>query len=157
MTSAFDPNQFLGAVLTSANTRRQPIPAGTNLPGTLGTPSTRQTEGKKESNQGVVYTWVDIPIEVDLTGNPPVRTLVGQDHVQLRYSFRLDVSPSGGIDLSPGKNNGLRILREAVGMNKDGESFSLLGVGGRQVLCSIGNRPYQGEIFDEIASIARLG
>jgi|SRR5215471_608966 len=156
-TSGFNPDLFLGAVLTTANTRRPPIPAGTNLPGTLGTPVSRQTEGKKESNLGQIYTWVDLPVEVDLTVNPTIRQLVGQDKVQLRYSFRLDVTASGGIDLAPGKNGGLRNLREAVNMNRDGEAFSIQGVNGRQVLCMIGNRTYQGEIFDEITSIARLG
>lgn len=155
--SSFDPSTFLGATLTQASVRRPPIPGGLSFPGTLGTPISRQTEGKKESNLGQIYTWIDIPIEVDLTTNPPVRELVGQDKVNLRYSFRLDITPSGGLDLSPGKNTGMRILREALNMNKEGEPFNLLMIPGRQVLCSIKNRPYQGEIYDEVDTIARLG
>lgn len=156
-TSGFDPNTFLGSTLTEANLRRPPIPAGTALPGVLGLPTARQTEGKKETNLGQIYTWVDIPIEVDLTANPRVRELVGQDKVPLRYSFRLDVKPGGAIDMAMGKNGGLRNLREALNKNNTGDSFNLLtDVQGRVVLCSISNRPYQGEVFDEIDSIARM-
>lgn len=155
--SGFDPNQFLSALTSEANVRRPPIPAGLSFPGTLGQPTARQTEGKKETNLGVIYNWIDLPVEVDISGNPQVRALVGQDKVSLRYSFRLDVTASGGFDMSPGKNQGLRILRDAVGMNQAGQAFNILMVAGRQVLCKIGNRPYQGDVFDEIDSIAKLG
>jgi len=157
VTSGFDPASFLGATLTDANTRRPPIPGGLSFPGTLGVPTSRQSEGKKESNLGQLYTWVDIPVEIDLTSNPQVREQVGADKVSLRYSFSLQLTPSGGLDMSPGKNNGLRVLREAVNMNTPGQAFQIQAVAGRQVLCRIGNRPYQGEVYDEIDSIARLG
>lgn len=156
-TSGFDPSLFLGATLTEANVRRPAIPAGLSFPGTLGTPTSRQSEGKKESNLGQLYTWVDIPVEVDITSNPQVRELVGQDKVNLRYSFGLDMTPSGGLDMGIGKNNGLRILRDALGMNVAGQPFNIFMAAGRQVLCRISNRPYQGEIFDEISTIAKLG
>lgn len=155
--SGFDPSILLGATLTDANVRRPAIPAGLSFPGTLGIPTTRNTEGKKESNLGQVYTWVDIPIEVDVTSNPQVREAQNQDKVGLRYSFRLDLLASGGMDMSPGKNNGLRILRDALGMNEPGKPFNLLMITGRQVLCRISNRPYQGEVYDEVEGIAKLG
>src|SRR5215468_1864483 len=140
VTSGFDPDTFLHAAITEESKRRPPIPAGLSLPGTLGTPTSRKTEGKKETNMGQTYVWVDVPIEIDLTGNPSVRESVGQDKVTLRYSFGLDMKPSGGLDLGVGKNNGLRILRDAVGLNVAGQPFMIDMVAGRQVLCRIGNR-----------------
>ena len=157
--SGYDPSIFLGATLTQANTRRPPIPGGTVLRGTLGKPATRQTTGTKETNQGVVYTWVDIPVELDLTQKTDVQEHVGQDKVVLTHSFRLDIltgGPGKGMDMSPGKNNGLRQLREAVDMNQDGQPFQMYAVEGRQVLASIKNDPYQGEVYDKIASIAHV-
>jgi|SRR5580700_1375550 hypothetical protein len=154
-TSGFDPTQFLGATLTEANTRRPPIPGGLSFPGTFGTPEARNVQGKKDSSKS--YTFVDIPVEVDLSSNPAVQQQVGVDKVNLRFSFSIDLNPSGGFDMSPGKNNGLRQLREALNMNAQGQPFNLLMVPGRQVLCKIGNRPYQNEVYDEIDSIARLG
>jgi hypothetical protein len=118
---------------------------------------TRQTEGKQEKNQGVIYTWVDIPVELDLTQKPEIRTLVGQDKVTLTHSFRLDISATGqGLDMAPGKNNGLRQLRDALDMNKPGEPFQLLTVEGRPVMANIKNEPYQGDVFDKIAAIAHI-
>lgn len=155
--SGFDPNTFLGSTLTEANVRRPPIPAGLSFPGTLGTPTTRQVEGKKESTMGRTFVFVDVPVEVDITSNPQVHQQIGQDKVNLRYSFGLDVTASGGLDMAPGKNNGMRILRDALNMNQAGQPFNLLMIAGRQVLCMIGNRPYQGEVYDEISSIARIG
>jgi hypothetical protein len=154
--SGFDPNVFLGATLTDANTRRPPIPGGTTVRGTLGEPTYRQNTGKKDTNQGVIYHSIDIPVEIDLTSVPALRDQIGQDKVTLKYGFMLDVSPAGGMDMSPGKNNGLRQLREAVGMNNPGEPFSIQMVQGRQVLAKIGNRPYNNEVFDEVQSIAKI-
>lgn len=154
--SGYDPNIFLGATLSEANVRRPAIPAGTNLPGTLGKPTMRQTEGKKDSNQGVIYTFCEIPVEVDLTTNQAIRELVGMDKVTLTYSFGVDLTPQG-FDMASGKNNGLRQLREALDQNKPGDQFVLLAVEGRRVLAKIKNDPYQGEVFDKIAAVARLG
>lgn len=153
--SGYDPNIFLGATLTQANTRRPPIPGGTTLRGVFGKPATRQTEGKKETNMGVVYTWVDIPVELDLNQKPEILAIVGQEKVVLTHSFRLDIG-AGGLDMAPGKNNGLRQLRDALDMNKEGEPFQMFAVEGRAVLCMIKSNPYNGEIYDQIGSIAHI-
>lgn len=154
MNSGFDPNLLLGATMTEANTRRPPIPGGTVLIGTIGEPKIRQTEGKKESVLGQLFTWLDLPIELDLTTNPSVREHVGQDKVTLTWSTRLDLTASGGFDMAPGKNNGLRQLREAVGLNTPNQPFSIPMVQGRPVRCQIKNEPYENEIYDRIASLS---
>lgn len=155
--SAFDPNIFLGATLTEANIKRPPIPAGLDFIGTIGEPKLRQTEGKKESVIGQTFTWLDLPIELDLSTKPDVVQHVGQDKITLTWSTRLDVTEQGGFDMSSGKNNGLRQLREALDMNKPGQPFSLAMVQGRMVRCKIKNDPYEGEVYDKIGGLARAG
>lgn len=150
----FDPSLFMSATISEPSIRRPPIPAGQVLLGVLGEPKMRQTEGKKESNMGEVYTWLDIPVELDLTTKPDIRAHVGADKVTLTWSSRLDLTPTG-FDLSPGKNTGLRQLREAVDLNKPGDAFSIPMVQGRTVLAKIKNEPYQGEVFDRIDSIVK--
>jgi hypothetical protein len=153
--SGFDPTIFLGATLTEANTRRPPIPGGTVLRGTFGEPKSRAVEGKKDPSR--TYTFVDIPVELDLTANPQVHSLIGLDKVTLSHSFSLDINHSGGgLDMSPGKNNGLRQLREALGMNTPGEPFNLMMVPGRQVLVTVKNEPYEGEVYDRVGAIAKI-
>lgn len=158
LESGFDPSIFMSATLTEANTRRPPLPAGVHLLGTIGEPKFRQTKGTKETNAGETYTWLDLPIDIELAQNPAIQQqLGGLEKVTLTYSVRIDIAPSGGFDMSVGKNNGLRQIREAVGMNTAGQPFAIPMLQGRSVLCKISNRPYQGEVFDGVDSIARPG
>jgi hypothetical protein len=152
--SAFDPTQFLDATTTEAATRRPPLPVGDYL-GVLGAPDVRQVQGKKDPSQ--TYAFCDFPVTIDLTANPSVRTKIGQDQVKLRYSVSLDTNATG-LDWSPGKNTGLRLLREATNTNKPGESFSIRGLEGRMVKCKITHREYpegSGEMQDNISAVAK--
>lgn len=157
LKQSFDPDTFLGATLTEANVKRPPIPGGLDFLGTIGAPKIRQTEGKKEAVLGQTFTWLDLPIELDLSTNPQVAQQVGVDKVTLTWSTRLDTTEQGGFDMASGKNNGLRQLREALNLNQAGQPFSLLMVQGRVVRCKIKNEPYEGEVYDRIASLARAG
>lgn len=161
---AFDPSTFLNATISQANTRRPPIPAGTVLQGTLGEPKINRVVGKQEKNLGVVYFFLEIPVEVDLTTNPTLRDKIGQDKVMFSgpSSFKgsMDFTPQGGLDTAPGKNNTLRILREALGMNQDGQDFSIMMAQGRTVLAQIKNDPDQNDpntIWDRIQTITKVG
>jgi hypothetical protein len=155
--SGFDPSLFMSATLTEPSVRRPPLPAGIVLRGTIGEPKFRQTQGTKDSNRGETYTWLDLPIEIDLPSqNPALATQIGTDKVTLTHSFRIDLAEGGkGFDMAVGKNSGLRQLREALDLNKPGDTFSIPMTQGRVVLAKISNRPYQGDVFDGIDSIAR--
>jgi hypothetical protein len=157
MASGFDPNILLGATLTEANTRRPPIPGGTVLRGQFGKPTSRQTVGKQEKNQGQVYTWIDIPVTFELSQKPELVQIVGQEQVVLSHSFAVDLLPGGkGWDMSPGKNTGLRLLRDALDMNTPGQQFQLFAIEGRQALFTTKIDVVNGEPFDRIASIAHI-
>lgn len=152
----FDPSVLLGATMTEANTRRPPIPAGTVLIGTLGEVAFRQVEGKQEKTFGQTFTFARIPVELDLTPRPDLVTQIGQEKVSVRYEFGVDLLPGGaGFDMAKGKNNGLRQLREALGMNVQGQPFNFSMIVGRQVRAMIKNRAGQdNEAYDEVGSVA---
>lgn len=162
MSGNFDPSVFMSATTTEANTRRPPIPAGTVLVGTIGEPKWSQSEGKQEKNLGVVYTWLELPIELDLTQNPTVLARVFGDgasegKVTLVWKTSIDVAKDGqGFDMGTGKNNGLRQLRTALDMNTPGQPFSVPMVQGRPVRVVIGARTYEGEVYDQINSLAKV-
>jgi hypothetical protein len=124
--------------------------------GVLGTPEFRQTEGKKETNLGQKYTWLDIPVTIDLTQYPDLLASIGVNQVVLRYSGRVDVSATGGIDYGKGKSPGFRQIREATGLNFDGQPFSPSMLQGRVVRVKIKHEPYQGELIDNIDSVAKV-
>jgi hypothetical protein len=153
--SPFDPSQFLDASTTEASVRRPPLPVG-EYQGTLGEPKFRQTEGKKDTNLGVRYTWLDIPVTIDLTQYADLQASIGVDQVILTYSGRVDTSPSGGIDYGKGKSPGFRQIREATGLNQAGQPFTPRQLQGRVVRVRVKHEPYQGELIDNIDSVAKV-
>lgn len=151
--SVFDPNSFLDATTTEASTKRPPIPAGTDLVGTITKAVGRAWQGKKDPTQSGVA--VDLTIEFDLNQNVAVRALVGIDKVQIVDGIMLDRTDSGAIDYAPGKNGKLRRYREALDLNKPGEGFSVRMMEGRLIRCKIKHDPYEGDIFDKIDSVSK--
>jgi hypothetical protein len=154
-TSSFDPTVFLDATTTDAFTRRPPLPANAEFIGMIGEPKTRQTKGTKETNKDEIYTWLDLPITIDLNAYPQVHSSLNVDQVTLTYGVRLDITPSGTLDGSTGKNGGLRQLRDALGMNVAGQAFNIRMMQGRQIRVKISHRTYQGDVFDQIDSVAK--
>lgn len=154
---SFDPVSFLEQSTTEALTRRPPIQAGIELQGIIGEPKARQSAGKKDPT--ATFTFLDLPVEFDLTQNPQVAAAVGQDKVTLTYGFLVDITPSGALDTSPGKNGRLRQLREALGMNKPGESFNPRSLQGRMARFKISHRinEVDGEVYDQIDGVAKAG
>lgn len=153
-TSIFDPNALLSTTTSDAFSRRPPIPAGTELVGVIGEVKPRQNAGKKDPTK--MYTFLDIPIEIDLSQAPHIMEALGQPKVTLRDSCILDVTPAGSLDGAPGKNGQLRRYREALDMNKPGEPFSLLAMQGRPVRVKIKNEDNNGELVDAVGAVAKV-
>lgn len=154
MSSNFDPNAFLDSTTTEALTKRPPLPAGSDFVGTILEISMRPWQGKKDPTQS---GWaMDVQIEIDLTAYPEVqKALGGIPKITMKDGIMLEMSASGGIDNSPGKNSKLRRYREAVGLNEAGAPFSPRMMQGRQIRVKIKHRPYEGDIFDEVDSVAK--
>jgi hypothetical protein len=152
--SMFDPNQFLSSNTTEAGKRRPPIPEG-DYHGTLGEGKFRTQQGVKDPSKSFIF--FDIPVDIDLTTNPKVRDLVGQDMVRLTYSTFADFN-SSGLDWSPGKNRGITAIRESVGQNVAGKGWNPLMLTGHRVTVKIAHREYpegSGERQDNIRAIAK--
>jgi hypothetical protein len=99
---------------------------------------------------------VDVPLEIDLSAYPDLAAKVGVPKVTLNDSIMLDTTESGGIDNSPGKNGKLRRYREALGMNTPGQPFSFRAMQGRTIKVKIKHRTYEGELYDEVDSVAKV-
>jgi len=70
-----------------------------------------------------------------------------------RQRIFLDITDSGSLDLSKGKNTGLGRLREAVGQNNSG-AWSPNDLIGAQATVSITHRMWEGEVYDEVKRVA---
>jgi len=149
--STFDPSSFLDATITEPSVKRAPLPAGRDFVGIIGEIKARTWVGKADpSKSGVV---MDIPIELDLSAYPDVN--IGATKVTLTDGIMLDMTDSGGIDTAPGKNGKLRRYREALGMNTAGQPFSFRAMQGRTIKVKISHRTYEGDIFDQVDSVAK--
>jgi len=151
MTSIFDPTAFLDATITEPSTKRLPLPAGRDFVAIVGEVKARTWQGKADpTKSGVV---MDVPLEVDLSAYPDVQ--IGATKVTLTDGIMLDLTEAGMIDNSPGKNGKLRRYREALNMNKPGDAFSFRAMQGRTIKVKISHRTYEGDIFDQVDSVAK--
>lgn len=151
--SNFDPSTFLDATITEVSTRRNPIPAGSDVTAIIGEPKPRAWQGKVDPSKSGVA--MDIPLEIDLSAYPELEKHVGVPKVVLTDSIMLDLNTGGGIDMAPGKNSKLRRYRESLGMNNAGEVFSFRAMQGRLIKVKIKHEPYEGEIYDKVDSVAK--
>lgn len=149
--SNFDPSTFLDATITEPSTRRPPLPAGRDFVGVIGEIIPRPWQGKKDPTKSGIA--MDVLVEIDLSAYPDV--LNQPPKVTLQDSIMLDLTEGGTIDNSPGKNGKLRRYREALNMNKPGDSFSFRAMAGRMIKVRISHREYEGELFDQVESIAK--
>lgn len=152
--TAFDPASFLSVTLTESLTKRPPLPAGQDFTGTIGDVKSRAWQGKKDPTQSGIA--VDVPIRIDLSAYPDVQKAMGGiDGVTLTDGIMLDLTEGGMIDTSPGKNGKLRRYREALDMNKPGDTFSFLAMPGRLIKVKIKHEVYEGDVYDRIDGVAK--
>lgn len=119
MDSSFNPEQFLGAALTAPLVKRPPAPAGRPFDATIGSPKFRSGISEKDPSNPRPWTAMDLPLEIELPAD--VAGTVGQAKITLTDSVFLDTGADGkSLDMSPGRNRGLRRYYDATGLNKAG-------------------------------------
>lgn len=157
MNSAFDPTSYLDATISEPSVRRPPLPAGRELVGIVQEVKPRSWQAKEDPTRGGIA--VDIPVKIDLSAYPDLQQIIGATEVTLTDGLILDLTPNGAIDNSPGKNNKLRRWREALDMNKPGDTFSFRLMQGRMVKVKIGhridNRVSPPETYDQIDGVVK--
>jgi hypothetical protein len=153
MDSNFNPEQFLGAALTAPLTKRPPADAGRPYFATVQTPKIRPWSSEKGGVSRAGFA-ADIALEIQLP--PDVATKVGQEKITLTDSVFLDTTDAGGLDMSPGKNRGLRRYYDATGLNKPGTTMGHLA--GQMVKCVLKHevaKDGSGDIYERIDGITR--
>ena len=151
MDSSFNPEQFLGAALTAPLTKRPPADAGIPYSAVIQVPKIRPWASEAKGTSGFA---ADIPLEITLPD--AVASKVGQPKITLSDSVFLDTTPSGGLDMSPGKNRGLRRYYDATGLNKPGTTMGHLA--GQLVKCVVKHevaKDGSGDIYERIDQIAK--
>lgn len=154
--STFDPQSFLDATFDAPTVKRPPLPVG-DYTALVGEPTMRPWVSAKDPTKSGIAA--DYMMEVDVPSDVAERLKLNTSTIKVKYGIMLDLTPTGGIDNSPGANGGLRRFREALNMNKPGDSFNLRMAQGKAVKVKIGHREYpegSGDIFEEIVGLGRV-
>lgn len=165
--SAFDPNQFLDATIDQVSIARPPLPAGRSFIAEIGEVKSEKWTSNKDPSQPKSGIKFNIPLTFLVSSLPPdVQAMYagkdgapGIDKVVLIHGLMMDLVEVNGqpqIDLSPGKNGGLRRYREATNNNVLGQQFNPRMLQGKMVLVKIKHRTWEGNVYDEPDTVAKI-
>lgn len=151
---SFDADSFLQASVSESNsTALIPCPIG-EYQGIISKIAPRQWQSKDGTQSGVA---LDVFWLVEDAG---VKATCGREEVVVKQGLMLDTNPQGGLDMSTGKNVGLGRLREAVGKNNPGESFSFAMLPGLMAKISVTHREDKNDpsiVYGEVKMVTKLG
>ena len=99
--SMFNPDTFLDATLDAPTEKRPPLPVGDYV-AVIGEVSARAWQGKKDPTKSGI-AW-DIPLSVEIPAEVQASLKLTQSNLTMTDSIMLDITESGTIDNSPGKN-----------------------------------------------------
>jgi len=146
---SFDPNTFLNTSYTDANdTKVIPVPAGEYQA------LAEKVDIKPWSSRDGSSSGVKLEIVWDILDDN-VKALLGRDTVKVTQQQMLDLTETGAMDFSKGKNIGLGRIREALDLNKPGEPFSFGAIQGRLAKVLVSHRINGEDVYAEIKKIAK--
>lgn len=73
-----------------------------------------------------------------------------------RQSLFLDVTPSGGLDMGPYKNSDLNKLREAIGLNNEGQKWAFPDFIGKPARIKIEHKPNEKNPQDPFVNVTAV-
>jgi hypothetical protein len=158
MSFDFDPNSFISQETTTASEKRPPVPAQDYVATITDLKADRwqskdkidEVTGELKSGPLFIFTLtLDLPEAVKEACK--IKQLVLTDRVML------DVVPGGSaLDFSIGKNNRLRLYREATDLNRPGEPFSPGMLVGKLLKVRVTHEVYQGVIQERAGALSKI-
>lgn len=147
----FSVENFLDQQFDQANdTVSQPVPAG-EFPAIIDKVECKQWASKADPSKAglkLAITW--------LIDDGSVKELLGRDKVTVRQDIMLDMTDAGGLDMGKGRNISLGRLREATGLNTQGQPFSFAMLTGRCAKVKVDHRIADDKIYAEVKGVARM-
>lgn len=148
MATTFDPNTFLNQSFDESNdTKVTPCPVGEYLA------IAEKVEIKPWAARDGSSSGLKAEIVWDVQDDN-VKALLGKDTVRVRQQQMLDLTDTGSLDFSKGKNIGLGRLREALGLNTPGEPFSFGMIQGQMAKVKVSHRAVGEDLYDEVKAVA---
>lgn len=137
MAFEFDPQALQQATYEEAtSTVRLLLPVGWKGRGII--KNTEFTSGESKKNPGEKF--VKLVVNVEQIEGPDMETHIQRKSISGRLEYLCDINDRGMLDMGPGKNVGLGLLREALGMNQPGVPFKFSDMAGKPVALKAGIR-----------------
>lgn len=156
MTTIFDPAAFLDQTTEQASERRDPIPA-MDVNFAIKDVLMKVWESKdKLDEQGRLKSGLKLDVLLDLDLPADLKESMKIDKFTLTDGFIVDLNETRtAIDYGKGKNNRLRMYRDATGLNVAGQPFSPRMLIGRMGRVRITHEEYQGAIMERAGAISK--
>ena len=156
--STFEVNAFANTNFEGSNsTKLEPIPEAEYKAVIQGPLNDRGKSGFRTTDKGQVI--LDVVWGID---DPGLSKTLGLSTPTVRQSVFLDLTASGGLDMSKGKNVGLGRLREALGQNKDGQKWSFGSIIGQVAQIKVTQRVVRDDqtgeenIYNDVKGVTKL-
>lgn len=149
--SQFSPDTFLDMNLDAPLERREPLPVD-DYTAVIGDVKARTWQSKDGSKSGIAW---DVPLTIDVPAELQEKHGLPAT-LNMKDSIMLDLTDNGNIDTSKGKNNRLRMYREACDLNKVGESFNARKMTGAVIKVHINHELYQEQIMERVGQVGKL-
>jgi len=151
LPSSFDPALFLDVTMDAPTEKRDPLPIG-DYTAVIGEVTSRAWQGKADPTKSGIA--LDVPLTIDVPAEIQASLGLGST-LNLKDSIMLDLTDSGMIDNSKGKNRQLRNYREALDMNKPGDVFSPRKMQGQVITVKVTHEIYQDAPVERISGVTK--
>lgn len=152
----FDPQTFMDATINDAlDTKVTPCPVG-EFPGLITALKAKSGTIANGERAGQEWGALDVTIEIEDAG---AKSITGRDKVFSHMFVMLDLTPEGMLDLGKGKNVKLGKLRDAVGLNVPGQTFSFPMMVGQRLIAKVSHRPDEKDpsiLYDEVTAVRKI-
>ena len=158
MSFDFDPNNFISQETTTASERRPPVPAQDYTATIKEIKADRwKSKDKIDELTGELKSGPLFIITLELDLPETVRDQCKIKGLTLTDRLMLDQVPGGNaLDYSVGKNNRLRLYRDATDLNRPGEPFSPGMLVGKLVKVRVVHEAYQDTLQERAGAIGRV-
>ena len=151
LPSSFDPALFLDVTMDAPTEKRDPLPIG-DYTAVIGEVTSRAWQGKADPTKSGIA--LDVLLTIDVPAEIQASLGLGST-LNLKDSIMLDLTDSGMIDNSKGKNRQLRNYREALDMNKPGDVFSPRKMQGQVITVKVTHEIYQDAPVERISGVTK--
>lgn len=161
--SGFDPAKFLDAQTDTPNIKRPPLPKlnptasdGFYI-GVIGEVKTDAGTIEKGERSGQPWLAMLVPISIEVP--PQVQDQLGikleKGVITLTDRVFIDLTAQGSIDNSVGRNRRQRQYRDALDLNKPGDTWSWRLAQGRPLKLTIDQEIFEGDIQERVGLLLK--